>query len=445
MRVAVHGGRVQPDLLHDFGHHLAAVAPGVHRMHAQPLGDHLFGRHARRERAVGILEHDLHVPPQGAQAPGFPALDVLAEKDDRAIGRDQPHHCQCKRRLARAAFADHTHGFALAHRKRGGIDRLHMAHGAFEQPPLDGEPDAQVFGARHFLRPLGHRRGSTDGLGAQQFHRVGVTGVGEDRFGRAALDDLAVTHHADPVGDAAHDTQIVGDEQHRHVLGRLQPGKEFEDLGLDGDVERGGGFVCDQQIGAIGQRHGDHHPLPLPARELVRIGTEARFGLWYAHLLQQIDDARPRRRPAQPLVQGKAFGQLLFQRVQRVERGHRLLEDEGDVVAAHLHQLLFRRADQLLAAIEHRAGHPGAVAQQRDGGQCRHRLARAALAHQGHGFAPAHREGHAPYRLYAAPVLAEGHRQVPHLENAAHWKVFRGSKASRTPSKMNTSSESMIA
>jgi hypothetical protein len=41
----------------------------------------------------------------------------------------------------------------------------------------------------------------------------------------------------------------------------------------------------------------------------------------------------PRRLPAEALVQRQAFRDLLFQRVERIERGHRLLEDEADVVA----------------------------------------------------------------------------------------------------------------
>ena len=53
---------------------------------------------------------------------------------------------------------------------------------------------------------------------------------------------------------------------------------EVEDLGLDGDVEGGGGLVGDEQLGLAGQRHGDHDPLAEAARELVGIGVEALAG-----------------------------------------------------------------------------------------------------------------------------------------------------------------------
>jgi len=43
----------------------------------------------------------------------------------------------------------------------------------------------------------------------------------------------------------------VGDEQQRHAELRLQRAEQREDLGLDGDVERGGGLVGDEQVGLV--------------------------------------------------------------------------------------------------------------------------------------------------------------------------------------------------
>jgi hypothetical protein len=37
-------------------------------------------------------------------------------------------------------------------------------------------------------------------------------------FVGAGLDDLALGHHADAVGDLADDAEVVGDEQHRHAV-----------------------------------------------------------------------------------------------------------------------------------------------------------------------------------------------------------------------------------
>ncbi len=78
----------------------------------------------------------------------------------------------------------------------------------------------------------------------------------------------------------------------------LQLLQQLQDLRLDGDVERGGGLVGDQQVGLVGERHGDHHPLALAAGELVRKGVEPLLGLGEADEVQQLDHPRPRRHAA---------------------------------------------------------------------------------------------------------------------------------------------------
>jgi hypothetical protein len=62
-------------------------------------------------------------------------------------------------------------------------------------------------------RPGGTGSGVPVGSAASSFLRVGVRGAAKISGGRALLDDLAVLHHADPVGEAAHDAEVVGDEQ----------------------------------------------------------------------------------------------------------------------------------------------------------------------------------------------------------------------------------------
>ena len=160
---------------------------------------------------------------------------------------------------------------------------------------------------------------------------VGMLRRGEDVVRRAALDDLAVIHHAYPVGHLAHDAEIVGDEQHRHVEFGLELEQQVEDLRLDGDVERGGRLIGDEQVGLVGERHGDHHPLPLAARELVRIGVEPALGVVDADLVEQIEHARPRCAVRQTAMDLEHLADLLLDGVKRVERGHRLLEDHRDL------------------------------------------------------------------------------------------------------------------
>ena len=65
-----------------------------------------------------------------------------------------------------------------------------------------------------------------------------------------------------------------------------QIGDQIENLPLDGDVERGGRLVGDQQIRLAGQRHGDGDALALAAGELVRIGVDSLGGIGKADAVQ---------------------------------------------------------------------------------------------------------------------------------------------------------------
>ena len=114
----------------------------------------------------------------------------------------------------------------------------------------------------------------------------------------------------------------------------------------------------------------------------MRVGRQTAFGIVDADLVQHIEDADPHRIAAQALMQFDTFPQLLLDRVQRVQRGHRLLEDEADVVATHPSQVSLGRADHLGATIGNRAADLRTVRQKRHRGQGRDRLARPRFTHQ---------------------------------------------------------------
>ena len=145
----------------------------------------------------------------------------------------------------------------------------------FKQAPPDREPDAHGIALDQHVRALRHRLGPALRLGLKQLDRVGVLRRLKDPLGRPGLDDLARLHHGDALRHAAHDAEVVRDEEHREPLVPLQLGQKLEDLRLDGDIECGGRLVGHQELGPVGQRHGDHHALALAARELVRPGRRA--------------------------------------------------------------------------------------------------------------------------------------------------------------------------
>ena len=316
---------------------------------------------------------------------------------DRPLAGDQAQQREAERGLARAALADHADRLALAHGDVDAVDRLDMVDRAAQHAGLDREPDLDLAGRHHGAGVGRGRRRVALGLGGQQALGVGVLRRGEHRLGRARLDDLALVHDADPVGHLADDAEIVGDQQQRHAEAALQALQQLQDLGLDGDVERRGRLVGDQEVGLVGQRHGDHHPLALAAGQLVRIGVQPLLRVRQADQAQQLQHPGAGLGLAHALVQRQHLADLLLDRVQRVQRGHRLLEHHRDLVAADLAQHLLRRAEQLLAAIADaalgvaRAG----IGQQLQDRQRGDRLARAALADQRQGLAAVELKRHA--------------------------------------------------
>ena len=127
VRVALGGGGVEADLVEDGGDAAGLVAEAVH---GEALGDDLRDRHARGERAVGVLEDHLHVAAERAELGVLPALDVLAEEDDAALGRDEAHDGEREGGLAGAGLADDAEGLAGADGDGGVVHRLDVADGA---------------------------------------------------------------------------------------------------------------------------------------------------------------------------------------------------------------------------------------------------------------------------------------------------------------------------
>jgi hypothetical protein len=83
----------------------------------------------------------------------------------------------------------------------------------------------------------------------------------KDAAGGADFNDLTGVDHRNPIGQVTDDTEVVGDEQDAGANALAQLVKEIEDLGLDGNVERRGGFVGNKQFRMRRYRHGNHDAL----------------------------------------------------------------------------------------------------------------------------------------------------------------------------------------
>ena len=108
------------------------------------------------------------------------------------------------------------------------------------------------------------------------------------------------------------------------------------------------------------------------AGELVRVIMHAARGIGDLHQLQHLDGAGERLLLRQALVAAQALGDLLADGQHRIERGHRLLEDEADLLGADLVQFIAGERHQV-AALEHDLALDDAARRHRDQFQDRHR------------------------------------------------------------------------
>ena len=249
----------------------------------------------------------------------------------------------------------------------------------------------------------------------------------KDLLNAAGLYRLTAIHHQHPIGDIGHDAHIVGDKDHPHRHLLLQDGNELQNLRLDGDIQRRGWLIGYQHRRPTGERHGDHHPLAHAAGELVRIAREHLFRLGNTHLIEHLFRRAQRLFAPQPLVQAQGFGNLLADGKNRIQRGHRLLKNHGQIRAAHPAHLGVR----LLIERDHLPVTPpqpqplaahfaaGGVKQthQRQRG---HRFSRTGLTHYRQRLAAAQAEGKLTHGLHLRRILlAERHVQVAHHQHFA--------------------------
>ena len=175
-----------------------------------------------------------------------------------------------------------------------------------------------------------------------------MLGVGEQGVAGAVLDDLAVAHDGDAAGDFSYYGEIVGDEEHGELVLALELGEQGEDLGLNGDVEGGGGLVCNEQAGAVDESHGDEDALALAAGELVGIVGVAARGVGDGDGFKRGDGLGATFAAGGGGGMGRVgLGDLMADGHDGVECGHGLLKDDGDGAATETAEGCGRLAEQV--------------------------------------------------------------------------------------------------
>ena len=174
---------------------------------------------------------------------------------------------------------------------------------------------------------------------------------------------------------------------------------------------------------------------------------QALFGFVDANQLQQLLSAGPGFLLGLFGVQQDDFDDLVADGVHRVQTRHRVLEDDGDLVAADLAEVLLLHVLDLVAVEPHGAAHQLAgVSGQTHNGVSGDRLTGAGLAHNAQNIALIHSKGNAVQCLYFARRGEERKAFFFDVKNflahfcSPHQFFSFGSKASRRPSpnRLNT-------
>ena len=139
----------------------------------------------------------------------------------------------------------------------------------------------------------------------------------------------------------------MSDEQYRHAQFLTQPVENVEDLSLYRDVKGGRGFVCDQQFGRTDQSHRDDDTLTKTTGEFEGILIEPFGGPRHVDHLQYLEGTLAGLVVARAPMDPQSFTDLSTDLRRGVERTHRVLGNEGDLISALGLHFLFRERRQV--------------------------------------------------------------------------------------------------
>ena len=157
----------------------------------------------------------------------------------------------------------------------------------------------------------------------------------EKDIARGLFNQLAGVHNSDTIRHFRDHAQVMCYQQHGHATLFLHLSDQFQHLRLDGDIQRSGRLIGDQQIRITGQRHSDHDALFHTAGQLVRVFAIAACGVGDTDIVQQFHHPLLHLPATHTLVLFKAFCNLVADGHHRIQRCHRLLEYHGDAAATH--------------------------------------------------------------------------------------------------------------
>jgi hypothetical protein len=364
------------------------------------------------------------------------AMSVAAKADLARAGVDQAHDAARDRGFAGTGLADDAERLTAAQLEVDVLRGAHLAPAA--EPAARRIGFAQLAGLQHHVGTGLHltRQGPERGNRADEHACVFVLRALEHLVARAKLHQLAQAQHRHAVRDLGHHAEVVGDEQHARAVACLQFRDQAQDLRLRGDIQRRGRLVGDQQRRIEHQRHRDHDALALAARELVRVGGHHALRIGQRDLADDVENPFSSVRRIQAGMKPQHFVDLVAAGHDRVQRGHRLLEDHRHARGAQLAQPGFGRVSDVFIQQGNSPAHDRQVAGQQAHHALRdHRLARARFSDQADDLAPAYRERNARDGMGSLRSLGKSDAQGIQFKNSAHTRfAIFGSSVSRMPS-----------
>jgi len=203
----------------------------------------------------------------------------------------------------------------------------------------------------------------------------------------------------------------------------LEVFQQIENLRLNGDIEGGGGFVGDEELGLGSQGHGDEDALLHAAGHFVGIVFQARFRGGDADQFEQAEDFG-----IGGGVRAVEFEHLLDLRADakdRIERSTRLLENITDHPAAKAAQLAPAGAEDIHTVKQNgAAGIMGRGSGQEPGdGEGGGAFAAAAFADEAKGFARRDGKGNAVHGAEAAAAGGEINLQIEDFQQGDEFRV----------------------
>lgn len=264
------------------------------------------------------------------------------------------------------------------------------------------------------------------GRGGEEPLSIRMAGRAKDFGGEAELDEAAGVHDSDAIGDASDNAEIVSNEEKAEAHFAAKAIEKFEDLLLDGDVERRGGLVSDEERGIGAEGHGDHDALAKAAGKLMGKLLGAKFGFRDGGALESGENAGVDGGGREGgFVGADGFGDLRANAENGIEGGHGLLKDHGDAAAANGAPGGFAAIGEMegsgIGEMQGSgAGDASAERKKTHEGEGEHGLAAAGFADEAEGFAGSDFEGDGIDGANAAGGRRKFDGEIAEVEERGH-------------------------